>query len=65
MEGTEMRNEASVYVKVSRIELCDLLLSCLAASDMANDGGEKWNRLHDKLKDQLEAFDRMVDDEDV
>ncbi len=52
-----MRNYDNVTVNVLRIELCDLLLACLAAQDLASDNGEKWSRLHDKLKHQLDDYD--------
>lgn len=58
-----MRNSLNVTVDVTRIELCDLLLACLAARDKANDGGKKWDRLHDKLKAQLDGFDKELDEE--
>jgi len=56
-----MRNSFETTLKVNRLEICDLLLACLAARELANDGGEKWNRLHDKLKEQLKELDRQLD----
>lgn len=57
-----MRNDFKTTVNVTRIEICDLLLACLAAKEMANDGGKKWDRLHDKLKEQLEELDSQLDE---
>ena len=50
-------NSKKMTVELSRIEVCDLLLACLAAKEIANDEGKKWTRLHDELKEQLKAFD--------
>ena len=55
-----MINDKNVKIEIKRGELCDLLLSCIAAQQMANDGGEKWNRLHEKLKMQLDAIDQEL-----
>ena len=53
-----MLNDMTVNVEVKRIELCDLLLATLAAQELANDSGEKWKRLHEKLKNILNDFDK-------
>lgn len=53
-----MLNDMTVNVEIKRIELCDLLLATLAAQKCANDGGMKWMRLHDKLKNILDEFDK-------
>lgn len=52
-----MLNEMTVTMKLKRIEVCDLLLACTAAKQRAGDGGKKWEDLHDKLREILEAFD--------
>ena len=52
-----MLNQKTVTIKMKRIELCDLILACTNAMQNANDGGEKWKKLHDMLKEQLDAFD--------
>lgn len=57
-----MRNEFETTIRVKRIEICDLLIACLAVGNTANDGGVKWYRLHDKLKSQLEDLDRQLDE---
>ena len=56
-----MRNHFTTHIEIERIEICDLLLACLAAKELANDSGEKWDRLHDKLKMQLETLDQQLD----
>ena len=40
-----MKNYDEVSIKLYRIELCDLLLVCIAAENLANDGGKKWRKL--------------------
>lgn len=56
-----MRNQFPTTLKVTRIEICDLLLACLAAKEQATDGGKKWDVLHDKLKAQLDELDKELD----
>lgn len=56
-----MRNHFTTHIEIERVEICDLLLACLAAKELANDSGKKWDRLHDKLKMQLEALDQQLD----
>ena len=54
-------NQKTVTVKIKRIELCDLILSCTACSISAKESGEtgkKWDDLHDKLKAILDEFDK-------
>lgn len=48
-------------IKLRRIDVCDLLLACTYASHSAC-AGEKWIKLHDMLKDQLEEFDAKHDE---
>lgn len=50
-------NQDVMNVKLTRKDVCDLLLACINAEYEANDGGKKWKKLHDELKKQLEAFD--------
>lgn len=52
-----MLNYENYTLNLKRIEVCDLLLACLAAQNSANDGGKKWERLHDEIKKQLEEQD--------
>lgn len=46
-------NDRTVNVKVTRGELCRLLIVLTLAGE-----GDSWKKLHDKLKTQLEEFDR-------
>lgn len=52
-----MLNEMAMDIKLKRIEICDLMMACTCAEYSANDGGEKWARLHDKLEQMLDEFD--------
>ena len=54
-------NQRTVTVKIKRAELCDLLLACTLI-DRASDG-QKWAKLHDKLKAVLDDFDRKTESE--
>ena len=56
-----MRNQFKTTIEVRRIDICDLMLACLAAKDIAGDGGAKWDALHDKLKTQLDELDNELD----
>lgn len=49
-------NERTVNVKITRGELCDLLLACTAAL-ITGDGGTKWTDLHRKLLGILNEYD--------
>ena len=53
-----MINQETVQMELQRIDICDLELAWLAAKELANDEGKKWDRLHSKLKDILEKFDK-------
>lgn len=57
----------TVPVKTSRDELCDMLIATTAiAQAFKAEGGysRKWEILHDKLKEQLDAFDAKNGTED-
>ena len=57
---TEMLNQKTISLKLKRIDVCDLMLACLAVSDaMKQDGqtAEKWDALHDKLEKIINEFD--------
>ena len=56
-----MRNSFKTTIQLKRIEICDLMLACLAAKELANDEGKKWDRLHDNLKAQLAELDAQPD----
>lgn len=57
-----MLNEMNVTANFNRIELCDLMLACTAAWSLSEDGdgnrAEKWTKLHNKLKEMIDEFDR-------
>ncbi len=56
-----MRNNFETTLKVKRIDICDLMLACLAVKELSSDAGAKWERLHDSLKEQLNALDIQLD----
>ena len=56
-----MRNEFKTTLQLRRIDICDLMLACTAAKQLSN-GAEKWDRLHDELKRQLEEVDKQLDE---
>lgn len=60
--GNNMRNEFKTTLQVKRIDICNLMLACLAAKELANDEGKKWDRLHDELKRQLGELDAQLDE---
>lgn len=53
-------NQRTMTVKLRRNDVCDLLLACTCAGRNAEDGGEKWKRLHDVLMEQLNTFDEKA-----
>lgn len=57
-----MRNESEASIKLRRIDICDLMMACTLTKQMANDGGKKWDKLHDLLKAKLEELDRQLDE---
>ena len=57
-----MRNESETSIKARRIDICDLMMACTLAKQAANDGGRKWDKLHDLLKSQLDELDRQIDE---
>lgn len=48
-------NQKSMTLKLTRIDVCDLLLACTTVADES--GAEKWGKLHEKLLNQLDDFD--------
>ena len=58
-----LRNHRTATVKISRRELCDLLLATTIIAER-NPEGEKWSNLHDTLKAQLDALDAKLDAEE-
>lgn len=55
----EMSNEMTITLTLSRHDLCNLLLACTNAH--LDSGAEKWIKLHDELREQLELFDAKHD----
>lgn len=55
----EMRNSKTITVKMTRRDLCDVLMSLTHTH--IDSGAEKWKKLHDKLKEILDAFDEKID----
>lgn len=55
------RNNFATTIQLRRIDICDLMLACLAAKEAANDEGKKWDELHEKLKWQLQYLDDQLD----
>lgn len=53
-------NDFKTTLQLRRIDICDLMLACLAAKELANDDGKKWIRLHDELKRQLNELDEQL-----
>lgn len=57
-------NRRTVTVKVSRAELCDLSLACaIMIEQQTNGSGEKWKILRNKLRSQLDYFDKKIEEE--
>lgn len=55
------RNQFETTIMLKRIDICDLMLACMAAKEAANDAGKKWDLLHEKLSWQLECLDNQPD----
>ena len=51
-------NERIVNVRITRHQLCDLLIACDAVYEAS--GAEKWEHLHDELEQILNIFDEEV-----
>lgn len=50
-------NDKTVTVKLTRGELCRLLVATASLSRES----DSWKRLHDKLREQLDAFDKKLE----
>lgn len=57
-----MRNGFTTTIKVTRLEICDLMLACVTAKWASAGNGEKWGKLHDNLKRQLEELDTQLNE---
>ena len=57
----KMLNEQTVTVTMKRIDLCNLLKACSSVEYLQRQTGgnpEKWHKLHEHLRNALEAFDK-------
>lgn len=54
----KMLNERIVTLKLTRIDVCDLLLACTALDTATDSDNHKWEQLHDKLNGILDEFDK-------
>ena len=54
---TDNPNDKTVNVKMTRGDLCRLLILITCCGN-----GETWRNLHDKLRTQLEEFDRKQEE---
>lgn len=53
-------NSLTVTIKITRRELVDLLIACSACAaccESVSDPANKWNKLHDKLRQCLALHD--------
>lgn len=55
-----MRNHFITTIELERIDICDLLIACIAAEQCS--GAKKWMKLHEKLKAQLDRLDTQLDE---
>lgn len=53
-----MLNDQTVTLEIKRIDLCNLLLACTHLDIETDENTKKWRRLHDELKEVLDAFDK-------
>lgn len=61
-------NQRTVTIKLKRGYVVDLLLACLRCAEAAKEGGErgtKWDYLHDTLREQLDAFDKKLEEQNA
>ena len=52
-------NDRTVTLKLTRREVCELLLACSCCGMVAEEGAsvEMWRRIHVKVNEQLNEFD--------
>nr|DAH24690.1 MAG TPA: hypothetical protein [Caudoviricetes sp.] len=55
-------NARPVNVKISRLDLCDLMLACTVLDTETDTENTKWEKLHDKLEAILNEFDEKQED---
>ena len=56
-----LRNHRTMTLKLSRHEVCDLLIALAAAKDASN--AKRWEELHDRIRSMLADFDKELDKE--
>lgn len=56
-------NQRNVTVKITRGELCKLIIACSMIGDDCPDTRSQWKNLHDKLKEQLDDHDKIYREE--
>lgn len=64
-EMFEMRNSKTIKVKMKRIDVVDLMLAVTAIKiDLEREGrtANKWTALYDLLEQQLDEFDKKLDE---
>lgn len=52
-------NQRNVNIKITRGELCRLIIACSMIGDDCPDTRVYWKNLHDKLKEQLDDHDKI------
>lgn len=63
-----MRNTRTITLKMQRRDVCDLMLATTAIKlDLEREGrtANKWAALHELLKQQLDDFDKKLDEKGV
>ena len=55
----ELRNEKTVTVKLTRADVCDLLIAVTCCCNES--GAKKWDALHDKVSGILAEWDKAYD----
>ena len=56
-----LRNHRAMTLKLSRHEVCDLLIALAAVKDASN--AKRWEELHDRIRSMLADFDKELDKE--
>ena len=52
-----MNNNTIINAALTREQLCDIALACIAAKSRANDGGEQWDDLYNTIRDIIRTAD--------
>lgn len=62
LEASKPLNQRTVTAKLTRIELCDLLLACRKCSEVVDSPDNKWDKLHAKILGIIDDFDQKQTD---